>query len=283
MVHLYEKDVVVKRYSDSRPQKGGGIRGNIFEFSQQSMNRLLFVCRNSGHHIQSQFLLTYHLSSPLSGEIVKKNLNHFLTRLRQEFPDLHYLWCLEFHKSGKPHVHFFSNIPSCKPYRNLLAYLWNSVTQESDKNLKFSSHPRNMMKWKMLSGKYLAKEYLAKTVQKTVPKRFRNVGRFWGCSRNMNPRFATIECGLTMPDKVFKMVVRQTSKLWERRAEKIILEKQEKKVKINTRNRHISRVLPLMKEDFLGFAQFYNWIYGNNKGRLQDQTYLPSFEYGVPF
>lgn len=45
----------------------------------------------------------------------------------------------------------------------------------------------------MKSGDYLVKEYIGKIEQKEVPESFRNVGRFWGASRNMTPDFSTLD------------------------------------------------------------------------------------------
>ncbi len=259
--HLYEQDVVIKRCSDEPcKQIGGGKRGKVFEFSQASKRNLLKVCRNSGHHIKSQICLTYHECSPISGKQVKRNLDNFLKYLRRENKNLHYIWVLEFQKNGHPHVHLFTDIEPTPTNRERLAHLWNTTTGESESNKAFTSHPRNFFPWRMSTGTYLSKEYLAKSIQKDVPKTFQDVGRFWGNSKNMIPRFVVIEPGKNIPERIYKKVVRCVSKQHEKHIELQKTRLREKGVKIkkrkkNTRNRHITTSLPACAMSFITLAQ----------------------------
>lgn len=281
VVLLYDKDVIVKKFRDEPPsKKGGGMRNNIFEFSESSKRRLLFVCRNSGHYIKSQVCLTYHKSSPINGKCFKETLNVFLQRLRRKYKNIHYLWVLEFQKNGQPHAHLFTDIEPTKENRILVATYWNEITNETEENLKFTSHPRNFFKWVMKSGSYLAKEYIAKTVQKDVPEHFQSVGRFWGASRNMTPKFSMIIPEKTVEEKYYKKAVRAVFKAHERKLKAVIGKR------INLRKKHITKSLPLLASDFLEVLKYYWWYSKGNKAPLYAPEYqhlIPSFELGVPF
>ncbi len=272
-LHVYNKDVVVKK---SHPAPANAKRGNrekIFEFSASSRRRLLFVCRNSGNHIKSQFCLTYHDVWPDDGKEVKKHLNHFLTLLRRQFPGVHYLWVFEFQERGAPHIHLFSSLPPTEDNRMMLAHNWSRIVGGTESHLRFHCHKRNMIRWNMRSGKYLTKEYLAKSVQKGVPANFQNVGRFWGCSRNMKPEFQVVA-----PDDVleFKKIVRTISKKYERTVASY------KGKRVNFRRRVRSFTVPLASTAFFILANHYHWL-ANNLGELSYQTATGLQSWQLPF
>ena len=195
-LQVYNKDLKVK-VPYPQPSTVPSSRQNIFQFSDSSRRRLLHVCRNSGHHINSQFCLTYHEAWPSDGKEVKAKLNHFLICCKRAFgADLKYLWVLEFQKRGAPHIHFFSDLEPNRENQSILADIWvvTVLGLSADSSAyKFHVHPNNFFAWNMRSGKYLSKEYLEKSVQKGVPEDFRNVGRFWGHSRSMKPDFFIID------------------------------------------------------------------------------------------
>lgn len=276
-IHLYDQDVKVKKvYLQGKVQVGGGVRSNVFEFSENSRRNLLLTCRNSGHNIKSQILLTYHTLSPIDGREVKRNLNTFLVLLRRHFPDTYYLWVLEFQNNGHPHIHLFLSIEPSKENRLKLARFWNTTTNESPENLVFTSHCRNFFRWNMKSGKYLSKEYITKSVQKDVPKNFKNVGRFWGCSRNMTPKFVVIRPDSEIPEKIYKKVLRAVSKKHEKIIEGF------KKKKVNLRTRHQSYSLPLCATSFITYAQML--IHQESSSEpITWATNLASLYQGVPF
>lgn len=73
--------------------------------------------------------------------------------------------------------------------------MWLEVIKETENKecRDFNEHPKNFHPWEMKNGSYLAKEYIAKSVQKEVPEAFHSVGRFWGHSFNMKPDFLTVD------------------------------------------------------------------------------------------
>lgn len=193
-------------------------RSAVFEFSEKSKARLREVCRNSGFWIRSQFCLTYHETWPSTGKESKAHLHSFLVKL-QRHPGiaylgdaLRYLWVLEFQGRKAPHYHLFTDlvadaewpgVPFVVPIdKDELSRLWVLDAQNlhlpgASATLAFHSHEKNFFPWRMVSGSYLVKEYVEKSLQKDVPEGFQNVGRFWGNSRNMKPQFYIVE-----PDRV---------------------------------------------------------------------------------
>jgi hypothetical protein len=139
-IDVYSKDIKIKRECTgfNVPE---GTRNKISLFSKASRRRLLFVSRNSGHYIKSQLCLTYHCSMPVDGKEMKRQLNTFLTRCRQKYTDIKYLWVLEFQQRGVPHFHFFSSIsPDNDDFREWAAVAWNKIIGDSEQNLLFQKH-----------------------------------------------------------------------------------------------------------------------------------------------
>jgi hypothetical protein len=295
LVQLFRRDVVLKKYSDFpnfERDHTPGIRSEISEFSDASRRRLLFLCRNSGHYIKSQVLLTFHEMTPINGKAFKEYLNIFLTRLRKEFPGLHYLWCLEFHtKEGggnylKPHVHLFMDLEPSRDNRITVAKLWNVTTKESESNYKFTSHSKNFFPWKMESGSYMAKAYIAKSIQKDVPEHYKNVGRFWGASRNMKPDFSWITENLVQGKHLYAKCVRLAVKLYERRVRLAVKKYQGRWIRPNFRKSHVSKTFPYLADIFLYLLKYYSFYDVGPTGSDHvpfDVSACPSYELGVPF
>lgn len=182
---FYPKDLRIKPFTKRFNPPPDGLRGEITGFSRASQRRLSFVARNCGDNLTSQFCMTYHKKRP-TGEESKKHLNTFLTTLRQRFPDLKYLWIMEFQSRGVVHYHLFSNLTPSTAIRLRLARLWNQITEETEEHRRFHAFPINFIKWDMGSGNYVTK-YLQKMEQKGVPDDYTNCGRFWGNSRGLMP------------------------------------------------------------------------------------------------
>lgn len=160
-------------------------RTEIQGFSDHSRRRLRFLAGNPSSPLISQFCMTYHRNSP-DGRTVKKHLNSWLTALRRRFPDVHYLWVLEFQTRGVPHFHVWLNLPHNLPgLHEILAKSWHRIAEpDSPEHLAFHLHPRNFIAWDMRSPGYLCK-YLDKQSQKAIPPGFTGCGRFWGNSRGL--------------------------------------------------------------------------------------------------
>jgi len=167
--------------NDNPPPVRSGIEG----FSDASRRRLRFLAGNTSTKLISQFCLTYHQTCP-DGQTVKKHLNSWLTRLRSRFPEVAYLWVLEFQTRGVPHFHVWLNLAADTPgLRNILAKSWNRIVEpENPVHMAFHNHKKNFIAWEMYNPSYACK-YLDKQSQKAVPAGFTGCGRFWGNSRGL--------------------------------------------------------------------------------------------------
>lgn len=168
-----------------------GKKGVITSFTWASKRRLRFTAANAQPALISQFGLTYHTHAPSSGKEVKADLNRWLVRLRRAYPEMGYLWILEFHPKkgshheGWPHIHIWLTETVGYGLHQFMAGSWNEIVEpESDEHLNHHLHPENFITWEMRSAGYLTK-YLDKESQKRVPHGFVDVGRFWGASRGL--------------------------------------------------------------------------------------------------
>jgi hypothetical protein len=253
----YSDTVVMTENVYNVPPAKPGKKKKIEFFSDRSKRSLLFLCRNSGYHIKSQLCLTYHLVSPNSGKELKKQLNTFLVSLRKFRPGIKYIWVLEFQERGVPHLHFFTDVPADdKEFREYAAVRWNKIIDGGPMNLEFQRHPRNFIPWNMESGKYLAKQYLAKADQKCVPESFHDVGRFWGASRNLKPDFIYIIPGETISEPVYKKAVRHCCKFKENFIKNWI--------KINYRLRKRTVNLTSTSHIFIKLLEFFHNTWSND-------------------
>lgn len=189
---FYRMDLVFRRKrTDSGMQEPKGdrpARGKIDHFSKKARLRLKHQVRNANMTIESQFLLTYPADFPKSGRTVKNHLDRLLRALRKAYgaDSFGFEWILEFQDRGAPHYHLFLTWPPSNEMRRFIAKRWNRIVKGGKDHLWVHLRPRNFSKWDMGKGNY-AMKYAQKMEQKEVPEGFENVGRFWGCSRNMIP------------------------------------------------------------------------------------------------
>lgn len=169
---FYKSDSILNRSlvnSQGTKHQRGSIRG----FSPKSKNRLIFSIRNridASHMIT----LTYPRAFPFSGELVKKHwsaFRHWLLRREAEG-----VWILEFQKRGAPHFHIFLNKGIGK---KLVAQAWYKIVGSNDeRHLRAGTRVEKLRK--SHAAEAYAAKYGAKMEQKSVPKGFEHVGRFWG-------------------------------------------------------------------------------------------------------
>jgi|GEM_PF-1901949 len=185
-IELYQQTIRVKRIFYGRiPVAPNRKDTELQGFSDKSRGRLRFVAANAGHHLISQFCLTYHNLWPIDGREFKRQTNLFLTRVRQHFKGVRYLWVGEFQRRGCPHLHFYSSIPVTPENHEFLARTWHSIADpNSTDHLIWHRHPSTFIPWEMFTGSYLCK-YLDKQHQKAIPEGFRCFGRWWGNSRKL--------------------------------------------------------------------------------------------------
>jgi len=194
-IKIYRRDVVVVR-SGVLHRGNNGIaprRGEITMLSKKSRQRLAFVANNTRVVFKTMVTLTYPGQFSSDGKVVKEHLNKFLLWCRNRFATPSYLWFLEFQRRGAPHIHLLIDTPlSQDKVQRLGAYAdvarkWYIVVGSGDvRHLKAGTRVERIRK-KDGAARYCLK-YAYKMRQKMVPDAYRNVGRFWGCSRDVPPK-----------------------------------------------------------------------------------------------
>lgn len=172
---------------DWRPESN-----KVTKLSKSSLSRLAFLVRTTSVRFVSLLTLTYSAVAN-DGQIVKSQLNTFLTKLRYHFKGVSYVWFLEFQKRGAPHFHLLLTIEASDDNRKLIAKLWADIisngSEDKRKIMAVHSHVKTFEQVREENGaKRYALKYALKPEQKTVPKRYKNVGRFWGNSRDVKPQ-----------------------------------------------------------------------------------------------
>lgn len=193
-VQVYRNDVRVVRRGLHHPGNKDKTpkRGTIRMLSRKSRKRLAFVANNTNVRFVTMVTLTYPKEYPTDGKTVKRHLNAFLTWIRRRFDRPSYLWFLEFQKRGAPHVHLLLDYPL--PYtvnqrndiRHDVSRRWYKIVGSGDEKHARAGTRVERIRKPDGAARYCLK-YAYKTEQKWVPPRYQNVGRFWGCSRDVAP------------------------------------------------------------------------------------------------
>lgn len=224
---MYRNDIVTvraARYPDELAERlDGAERGKIEFLSMKSRRRLALLAGNCGVAFRSFVTATYPKDFPTDGLEVKRHLHSLLAALRRKCPGLSYLWFLEFQKRGAPHFHLFlsASLPSPLsemnrsngrtrktvrvhwPWQDWLSSLWFGIVGSGDEK-----HLRAGAAWEVIekpdgAARYVSKESY-KTFQKVVPTGFQNVGRFWGCSKDISAESQRdVSCSLADMRKIF--------------------------------------------------------------------------------
>lgn len=191
-VILYRRDVVVVR---SRGYRTSGVppRGEVTEFSWDSRKRLAFVACNTDVVFNTLITLTYPAAFPSNGKTVKKHFHAFLEWLARDLGGRpSYLWFLEFQKRGAPHYHILIDwrLPKARrsvtEFRFRLSSAWYRIVGSGDPKHLAAGTRSESVRLRDGAARYAVK-YATKMRQKVVPADYRNVGRFWGCSRDVIP------------------------------------------------------------------------------------------------
>ena len=171
-----------------------GLRGEIRMLTQNSLSRLAFTVLNTPVEFTSIITLTYSKEFPTDGKKVKADLNHFLTLARREFAEFSYVWFIEFQKRGAPHFHILARgiepnlLNRVKLAQNWVRCVKPATLEEREKMFLVHSHRSACDRIREKNGaKRYALKYCLKANQKVVPKEYRNIGRFWGTSRDIKP------------------------------------------------------------------------------------------------
>lgn len=192
------------------------VRGNVESLSKRSLSRLALLVSSSSIVFRSLLTLTYGQNFPVTGKECKFHLNKMLTYMKRCFGDFDYFWVMEFQSRGSPHFHIGLSIPvSDVCQRETLAEIWSGIVEEGNwpytvvkppygkGNAAFGLNTRDAVlmqhrrkkTWENIRKQDGAKRYVIKYAtklkQKTVPKWFKQTGRFWGTSRSVKAEAIT--------------------------------------------------------------------------------------------
>ena len=152
----------------------------IQSFSEQSARRLRHYLRNSMDLWKAMITLTYPAEYPCNGKTVKAQVDNFCHWLRRR--QIKYFWILEFQRRGAPHFHFLT---SAQIDKDIVSRKWYEVVASGDlRHLSAGTRCDVVRNESHLMGYMVG--YLKKLgYQKHPPKGFEQVGRWWGCSRDI--------------------------------------------------------------------------------------------------
>ena len=160
--------------------------------SKKSRQRLAFIANNTRIVFRTMVTLTYPGQFSSDGKEIKKHLNAFLVWCRRRFESPSYLWFLEFQRRGAPHIHLLidTSLPQLTDERTAVyrevSERWYAIVGSRDIRHRNAGTRCERVRKKDGAARYCLK-YAYKTRQKCVPEAYRNVGRFWGCSRDVTP------------------------------------------------------------------------------------------------
>jgi hypothetical protein len=155
-----------------------GGRGEILKFSYEAEKRMRLMLEDTADVWNFMAGVTYPAEFPTDGKRVKKNI-HALKEWfkRQGVKDI--AWCLEFQARGAPHVHF---LLSSDVDKEKFSAAWYKIVGSGDLLHLAAGTSIEPVRSKEKARTYFL-SYARKRKQKDVPENFKNVGRFWGCTR----------------------------------------------------------------------------------------------------
>lgn len=180
---------------------GGGLRGEVTEFSKSSRRRLLQLLNsiNRDEALLPYFVtLTYHHSWPEDRHGRKAQMDAFRKRLERSVGEFAAVWRLEFQKRGAPHYHLLIFLPPdalggdrrrndhqgryerLTKLRNRVAFMWHEVAgYGSPEHFSAGTSVEEVKSWRGVNS--YASKYMGKPeqLQEGAP----SVGRFWGVWR----------------------------------------------------------------------------------------------------
>jgi len=216
-LRLYENLVSLRNNSPTGlcGNPNPGKRSQIKEFSSASRRRLLrlfSMLRTKQMSAPLFITLTYHHAWEADDFDPKKHLNLFLQYIRDQFPDIKYLWRMELQKRGAVHFHLFlwsyptDDICGDKYFIDALAIAWHRIADPDSPD-----HQAHGLFSEPLDSFRKAFSYLAKYAAKEDPNS-KHVcpGRRWGCSENL-PLIPIVD--INIPREVYYSLKRLARKL----------------------------------------------------------------------
>lgn len=185
MYRISDNGISMSISAPGRTRRVNWVRGRIDGFSAASRRRLVRIGRAVSDQLNAMITLTY-ADVPVDGRAVKADLDLFLDVLRDNGISK-YLWILEFQRRGSPHFHIYI---AGEIDKGAVARRWNEIVyrHRPDDETK-SKHLVASTRIEAIRSSYAVAryclKYAAKTDQKMIPEKYRDVGRFWGRSRGL--------------------------------------------------------------------------------------------------
>lgn len=169
---------VVKTSHFEPPQSFASKRGKIKGFSKKSHARSKHYLRNLPDTFKWFLGLTFP-DVPKDGLTVKRAREVFFKRLKREYPDIQYFWVREWQRRGSAHFHILVNVDVSEVW---IKSNWFDIV--GDGYINAMIHGSYVGRIRKSVSHYMS-DYINKKYQKTPPEDYINVGRFWGCSRDL--------------------------------------------------------------------------------------------------
>lgn len=174
-------DMVSVSPSIEHKAAGGGPRGKIEVFSQESRYRLFRLLHQLTFERVTFATLTYPADFPTEAKIYKGHLKEYRRRFERLYGPVKAVWRLEFQERGAPHFHIMYLDAPFIPIHDW-CWLWKCVCKSYD-----MAHELLGVDVKLVTGnseKNLIASYLSKYVGKLDQSEVRNgsnkTGRYWG-------------------------------------------------------------------------------------------------------
>lgn len=184
--HLWRNDVTIDYELNHVPEGKNTERKDITYLSSDSLKRLAFVAHNTSVRFDCMVTLTYPKEFDSDGKKVKRHLARWLQWSQRHAGVDGYLWALEFQRRLAPHFHIFTSGGNILDIKKEVSRSWYDIVASGDEKHLLAGTRTERLKHPDAAGRYCAK-YASKPYQKAVPPDYRNVGRFWGHSRNVSP------------------------------------------------------------------------------------------------
>lgn len=183
----WKNDVTIDYSFDSQIDGKNTERKAITYLSKDSLMRLAFVAHNTPVTFDCMVTLTYPGEFDSDGRKVKRHLQRWLQWAQREQGIDAYLWALEFQRRHAPHFHVFTRSGSLLAAKKGVSKRWFEIVESGDDRHLKAGTKTEKLRSPDAAGRYAAK-YASKPYQKAVPPNYRDVGRFWGHSRNVIPQ-----------------------------------------------------------------------------------------------
>lgn len=179
---LHEKstEVVIDSGRVTPGNVSGSARGNVTGFSFRSERRMRLALEDSAALWRYFVVLTYPKEYPADGRKVKRDIQAFKRWIkRQGIRDM--FWGLEFQRRGAPHINIL--LPESVDKERLSRAWYRIVGSGDELHLKAGTGIEAVRGKDEITSYMIG--YLGKRWQKDVPENYREVGRFWGCTKSV--------------------------------------------------------------------------------------------------